>query len=90
VLSDGVAAGPRARHGEACSPRRQYGLDIDGSEVVWDGERSHVGEYLSAKGWQLSTHTTHELHAANGFEFPGDDAVATFGSFDYLIAEIAA
>jgi methyltransferase (TIGR00027 family) len=68
----------------------QYGLDIDGAELVWDGERSHVGEYLSSNGWQVNTHTAHELYAANGFEFPGDEAVASFGSFDYLIAEIEA
>jgi methyltransferase (TIGR00027 family) len=66
---------------------REYGLDIDGAELVWDGERSHVGDYLSARGWQVSTRSAHELYAANGFEFPGDDAVASFGSFDYLVAE---
>ena len=33
---------------------RQYGLDIDGAELVWDGERSDVGEYLGSNGWQVS------------------------------------
>ena len=69
---------------------RQYGLDIDGAELVWDGERSDVGEYLGSNGWQVSIHTAHELYGANGFEFPGDGAVASFGSFDYLIAEMKA
>ena len=69
---------------------RQYGLDIDGAELVWDGERSDVGEYLGSNGWQVSIHTAHELYGANGFEFPGDEAVASFGSFDYLIAEMKA
>jgi methyltransferase (TIGR00027 family) len=67
---------------------RQYGLEVDGSELVWDGERSDVGEYLTSKGWQIRVHPTRELYAANGFEFPGDEAVASFGSFDYLIAEM--
>jgi methyltransferase (TIGR00027 family) len=67
---------------------RQYGLDIDGAELVWDGERSPVGEYLSTHGWQVSTQTAPELYAANGFEFPGEEAVASFGSFDYLVAEL--
>jgi methyltransferase (TIGR00027 family) len=67
---------------------RRYGLDVDGSELVWDGERSDVGEYLSSNGWQIRVHPTRELYAANGFEFPGDEAVASFGSFDYLIAEM--
>lgn len=69
---------------------RQYGLDIDGAELVWDGERSDVGEYLGSNGWQVSIHTAHELYGANGFEFPGDEAVASFGSFDYLMAEMKA
>jgi methyltransferase (TIGR00027 family) len=69
---------------------RQYGLDIDATELVFDGERSQVGEYLSSIGWQVSTHTARELYAANGFEFPGEQAVASFGSFDYLSAELKA
>jgi methyltransferase (TIGR00027 family) len=69
---------------------RQYGLAIDGVQLVWDGKRSQVGEYLNAKGWQVTTHTARELYAANGFEFPGERAVASFGSFDYLIAEMKA
>jgi methyltransferase (TIGR00027 family) len=69
---------------------RQYGLDIDGSELVWDGKRSDVGEYLTTHGWQVSVHPTRDLYAANGFEFPGDEAVASFGSFDYLVAEMKA
>jgi hypothetical protein len=31
-----------------------------------------------------------ELYVANGFEFPGEQAVASFGSFDYLTAEMTA
>jgi O-methyltransferase involved in polyketide biosynthesis len=69
---------------------RQYGLDVDGAELVWDGEHSDVGEYLSSNGWQVSIHHAPELYAANGFEFPSDEAVASFGSFDYLIAEMRA
>jgi hypothetical protein len=69
---------------------RQYGLNVDGSELVWDGERSNVGEYLTTNGWRVSVHPAEELYAANGFEFPGDEAVASFGSFDYLIAEMKA
>jgi methyltransferase (TIGR00027 family) len=67
---------------------REYGLDIDGGELVWDGGRSDVGDYLTTNGWQVSVHTAHALYAANGFEFPGDEAVASFGSFDYLVAEL--
>jgi methyltransferase (TIGR00027 family) len=69
---------------------RQYGLAIDGVELVWDGKRSQVGEYLSANDWQVTTHTARELYVANGFEFPGEQAVASFGSFDYLTAEMTA
>jgi methyltransferase (TIGR00027 family) len=69
---------------------REYGLDIDGAELVWDGKRTNVGEYLGSKGWRVTTHAAQELYGANGFEFPGNEAVASFGSFDYLVAEIGA
>jgi methyltransferase (TIGR00027 family) len=67
---------------------RHYGLDTDGAELVWDGKRSAAAEYLGSHGWQVSIHTARELYVAIGFEFPGDEAVASFGSFDYLVGEL--
>ncbi len=67
---------------------RQYGLDIDVSELVWDGERSHVTNYLSSHGWRVTAHGTEELYAANGFQFPDNEAMATFRDLSYVGAEL--
>lgn len=67
---------------------RRYGLDLDVAELVWDGERSHVTEYLASHGWQVSAHHSEELYAANGFEFPDNDAMASFRDLTYVSAEL--
>ena len=67
---------------------RRYGLDIDVAELVWDGERSHVTKYLSAHGWHVTAHGTEQLYAANGFQFPDHDALASFRDLSYVSAEL--
>jgi methyltransferase (TIGR00027 family) len=54
------------------------GLDLDLSALVYHGERSHVIDYLRAKGWQVSTQTRAELFAAHGLALPQADAMAPF------------
>jgi methyltransferase (TIGR00027 family) len=66
---------------------RQYGLDIDVAELVWDGERNHVTEYLASHDWRVSAHATEELYVANGFQFPDNEAMATFRDLSYISAE---
>ncbi|MBV9089188.1 MAG: class I SAM-dependent methyltransferase [Mycobacteriaceae bacterium] len=67
---------------------RQYGLDIDVAELVWDGERSHVTEYLASHGWRATAHRTDDLYAANGFQFPDNEAMASFRDLSYVSAEL--
>jgi methyltransferase (TIGR00027 family) len=67
---------------------RQYGLDLDVADLVWDGERSHVTEYLTPKGWRVTGSTAEQLYAANGFQFPDDETMATFRDLSYLTAEL--
>jgi methyltransferase (TIGR00027 family) len=54
---------------------REYGLDIDMPSLVFRGERSHVVEYLTAKGWQTSSVARTELFAQQDIPppDPGDD-----------------
>lgn len=66
---------------------RQYGLDIDVAELVWDGERNHVTEYLASHYWRVTAHGTEELYAANGFQLPDNEAMATFRDLSYVSAE---
>jgi methyltransferase (TIGR00027 family) len=52
------------------------GCDIDLSGLFFDGERSNVVEYLSGRGWQVTTRPRRELFADYGRVFPDDDGLA--------------
>jgi methyltransferase (TIGR00027 family) len=57
---------------------RRFGLDTDLSELVFEGKRSSVIEFLAARGWEVSAQSLQEIYAANGLELPGDDMFAAF------------
>jgi methyltransferase (TIGR00027 family) len=64
----------------------ELGFDIDFNELVYHFERSHIIEYLTRHGWQVSHRTVAQLHADNGFVYPGDDVAAAFADVTYLSA----
>ena len=66
---------------------KKYGHDIDFSNLIYEGERSHVVEYLTSLGWQVSALTMRDAYAANGFQFPENEALATFADLTYVSAE---
>jgi O-methyltransferase involved in polyketide biosynthesis len=66
---------------------REHGFDVDLSKLFYPGERSHVGEYLTEHGWQVSARTRPEVFAAYGREFPATDA--NFAALRSSIAVIA-
>ena len=51
---------------------KQFGNDIELTDLVYHGERSHVPEYLTSLGWQVATQTLTEGYEANGFTYPAD------------------
>jgi methyltransferase (TIGR00027 family) len=65
---------------------KQYGHDIEMSELIYHGERSHVIEYLAGHGWDVSAQTMREAYAANDFEFPDDEPIGLFASLSYVSA----
>jgi methyltransferase (TIGR00027 family) len=66
---------------------KKYGSDIEMSDLIYHGERSHVIEYLTSHGWQVSSQTMRDAHSANGFQFPDDeDLVVLFGDLSYVSA----
>jgi methyltransferase (TIGR00027 family) len=68
---------------------RQLGFDTDFSQLVRQGEPSHIIEYLTGRGWQVSPRTVGEQYAANGFDYPDDRAAALFANVTYLSAVLA-
>jgi len=67
----------------------QLGFDTNFSELVSHAERSHIIEYLTGRGWQVSDRTVGQLHAANGFDYPDDQVAAVFADVTYLSAVLA-
>jgi methyltransferase (TIGR00027 family) len=65
---------------------KKYGSDIEMPDLIYQGERSHVPEYLTRYGWDVSTQTMREAYAANGFEFPDDEALLLFADLSYVSA----
>lgn len=57
---------------------RRFGFDTELSELVYEGERSSVIEFLTARGWDVRAQSLEEVYAANGLELPGDDMFAAF------------
>lgn len=78
-----------AQRGNEISERwRRLGLNLNWSELVYDGERNDAEEYLAERGWQTTGYSTPELYAANGFEFPDAPSMVAFGDIRYLSAEL--
>ncbi len=65
---------------------KQFGHDIDFSDLVYRGERSHVVEYLTSHGWQVSAVPMRDAYAANGFQFPEDETTTPFANLSYVCA----
>jgi methyltransferase (TIGR00027 family) len=84
VPDTAVFADPRWRaHHDRMS---ELGFEVDFNDLVYHGQRSHIVDYLRQRGWQSSSVTIAELHAANGFVYPDDDIAAAFGDVTYSSA----
>ncbi len=78
-----------SKRGKQISERwRKLGLNMNWSELVYDGERNDALEYLAERGWQTVSHTTRDLYAANGFEFPEANSLEGLGDIRYVSAEL--
>ncbi len=54
----------------------KYGFDVDLQQLWYTGERSHVVDYLTGRGWQVSARTRADLFTAAGLPLPeGEFAV---------------
>ena len=87
VPDTAVFADPRWRaHHERMS---ELGFEVDFNDLVYHGQRSHIIDYLKQRAWQVSPHTTADLHAANGFTYPDDDVAKAFADVTYSSAVLA-
>lgn len=84
VPDTAVFADPRWRaHHDRMS---ELGFEIDFNDLVYHGQRSHIVDHLSQRGWQTTSTTVAELHAANGFVYADDDVASAFADVTYSSA----
>jgi len=67
---------------------KQFGSDIEMTDLIYEGDRSDVVEHLTAAGWDVSTLPMREAHLSNGFEMPDDEMSAIFANLSYLSATL--
>jgi methyltransferase (TIGR00027 family) len=76
-----------AERGQAMSDRwADLGCDVDLSGLFYEGERNHVADYLSDRGWQVVTRARRELFSDYGRPFPSDDELAAFRNIVSVVA----
>lgn len=67
----------------------ELGFEVDFNDLVYHGQRGHITDYLKGRGWQTSSRTVAELHAANGFTYPDDEISGFFADMTYSSAVFA-
>ncbi|WP_193046179.1 SAM-dependent methyltransferase [Mycolicibacterium baixiangningiae] len=75
----------RERMRAASDQWRQFGFDLDFSELVYTGERAEVAEYLSARGWQTDSITATDLLVKCGLQ-SAEHGSANFADVRYVTA----
>ena len=68
---------------------REEGVDIDMPSLVYAGERSHVIEYLRAKGWDVVSTSRAELFNRDGLELPAPEDDEPLGEIIYVSGTLA-
>ena len=67
---------------------QREGFDLDAADLLYQGERNFVGDYLTNHGWQVRIHPASELYQRNGFTTPDDEAVGSFRNMSYIAATL--
>jgi len=62
------------------------GCDIDLSGLFYDGERSNVVDYLSNRGWRVTTRRRRDMFGDFGRDFPDDETMAQFRNIEAVTA----
>jgi methyltransferase (TIGR00027 family) len=76
-----------AERGQAMSDRwADIGCNVDLSGLFYEGERNNVADYLTDRGWEVSSRSRRELFGEYGRVFPDDDALAAFRNIVSVIA----
>lgn len=74
------------RSREIAERLQAYGQNIEMGELIYHGERNDVVDYLSDRGWDVTTQKMPDAYAANGFTFDENSTIGLFTDMSYLSA----
>lgn len=74
------------RSQEIAERLRTYGHEIEMGELIYHGDRNDVVDYLTDRGWDVTTQKMPDAYAANGFTFDEQSTVGLFSDMSYLAA----
>lgn len=74
------------RSREIAERLQAYGQNIEMGELIYHGERNDVVEYLTNRGWDVTTQKMPDAYAANGFTFDENSTIGLFTDMSYLSA----
>jgi methyltransferase (TIGR00027 family) len=83
-----IAVSPEEWTSKLDERSRRMGSFVNLTELFYMGDRHAAGDYLTGQGWQTVVHTSPDIYAANGFEFPDDELTAHAGNSGYLSATL--
>ena len=67
----------------------RFGCDIDLSGLFYEGERTSVVDYLTHRGWHVTTRKRRDLFGDYGLEFPDADEMAQFRNIVAVTAKLS-
>jgi methyltransferase (TIGR00027 family) len=74
---------------EMSSAFRDHGVDVDMASLVYAGERNHILEYLTDKGWDVEGVTRTELFKQHGMDVPAPENDDPLGEIIFISGTLA-
>lgn len=65
---------------------RALGSNIEMTDLIYQGDRNHVIDYLGGLGWEVTSRSMDEAHADNGFDVPDDEMARAWTELKYVRA----
>lgn len=65
---------------------RELGSNIEMADLIYQGQRHHVTDYLAGLGWEVTARSVQDAHADNGFRYPDDEMARGWTELKYVRA----
>ncbi len=65
---------------------KALGSNIEMADLIYQGDRNHVTDYLTSHGWDVTARSVEEAHADNGCQYPDDELSRAWTQLKYVRA----